>query len=245
MPDSEHDSLQVLCKRVRDENLYTLYSSDKLVRRIQSSSETEKIILSRFLKARRFNPEEAFKSFVACLSFRKVEGVNEIGLEEYKDPLATFPFIFTGFYTFNNEPLLYGRASAMDRFKISPTVFHRSFISFLEYLGETFDPRSMFVMIFDFTDFSPVRNVHFGCARDMLQVLQDFYPERLSKIFLVNYPSTLYGVYKIVSPFIDENTRSKLEWIPKNGVVEQLQGYVSREAIPNTLGGMAVYKVPP
>jgi hypothetical protein len=79
----------------------------------------------------------------------------------------------------------------------------------------------------------------------MLQVMQDFYPERLSKIFLVNYPSTLYGVYKIVSPFIDENTRSKLEWIPKNGVVEQLQGYVSREAIPNTLGGMAVYKVPP
>jgi len=98
MPDSEHDSLQVLCKRVRDENLYTLYSSDKLVRRIQTSSETEKIILSRFLKARRFNPEEAFKSFVACLSFRKAEGVNEIGLEEYKDPLATFPFIFTGIY---------------------------------------------------------------------------------------------------------------------------------------------------
>lgn len=55
-----------------------------------------------------------------------------------------------------------------------------------------FEPGAMFVIIFDFTvsflfhslvhvylsvrwcvkDFSPVRNVHFGCVRDMLNVLQ-------------------------------------------------------------------------
>lgn len=108
-----------------------------------------------------------------------------------------------------------------------------------------FEPGAMFVIIFDFTDFSPVRNVHFGCVRDMLNVLQDFYPERLSKIFLVNYSAALYGVYKAVSPFIDENTRSKLVWIPRNRAVDELSMYVSAEAIPETVGGKAVYKVPP
>ncbi|GJQ13700.1 hypothetical protein GpartN1_g5491.t1 [Galdieria partita] len=244
MTDSESYNLDSLGKRVKAEGLYTTFSSDKLVKRIKSSSETEKIILSRFLRARRFNVDAAFDSFLSCLKFRETENVNDVGLDEFKNPLATFPFTTTGFYTFGGEPLLYGRASAMDRYKIIPSVFHRSFISFLEYLGETFEPSAMFVIIFDFTDFSPVRNVHFGCARDMLRVMQDFYPERLSKIFLVNYPSTLYGVYKIVSPFIDENTRSKLEWIPKNSV-DQLLRHVSMEALPNTVGGMAVYQVPP
>ncbi|EME32061.1 CRAL-TRIO domain-containing protein [Galdieria sulphuraria] len=244
MPDSLYDSLECLSEKIEAEGLYTTFSSDKLVRRIKRSSETEKIILSRFLRARRFNVDSAFDSFLACLKFREAENVNSVGLDEFKNPLATFPFTTTGFCTFDGEPLLYGRASALDRFKIDPAIFHRGFISFLEFLGDTFEPSTMFVIIFDFTDFSPIRNVHFGCARDMLKVMQDFYPERLSKIFLVNYPSTLYGVYKIVSPFIDENTRSKLEWIPKNSL-EQLLRYVSMEAIPYSIGGMAVYPVPP
>lgn len=54
MPDAKEDAVYVLGRKLKDEGIYTSYSSDKLVKRILRSSETEGIILRRFLKARRF-----------------------------------------------------------------------------------------------------------------------------------------------------------------------------------------------
>ncbi|KAF9667614.1 hypothetical protein SADUNF_Sadunf15G0042000 [Salix dunnii] len=45
-----------------------------------------------------------------------------------------------------------------------------------------------------------------------LSILQEYYPERLAKLFLVHAPSIFMAVWKIVYPFIDKNTRKKVKY---------------------------------
>eukprot|EP00871_Galdieria_phlegrea_P004429 jgi/Galph1/4988/GphlegSOOS_G3665.1 len=235
------ETLNALIVRVREEQLFDAFSDDKLVKRIKDCPENERIILKRFLIARKFNEQAALDSFRACLEFRRDEAVNSISFEEFKDTRASFPFLWTGFYTFSGEPLLYCKACVVDRYRMELAYFHRAFISFVEFLEETVEPERRFVVLYDFTNFSPVRNVHFGCLADMLKVLQSYYPERLSKIFIVNYSRTIYGLYKLVSPWIDENTRAKLEWVENK---DYLRRFLKDHMIPEALGGTARYQVP-
>lgn len=41
--------------------------------------------------------------------------------------------------------------------------------------------------------------------------MQDYYPERLGKMFIVHAPYIFMAVWKIVYPFIDKNTRKKVK----------------------------------
>lgn len=43
-------------------------------------------------------------------------------------------------------------------------------------------------------------------------VLQDYYPERLGKLFIVHAPRVFMAVWKVVYPFIDENTKAKVSF---------------------------------
>ncbi|KAG6746251.1 hypothetical protein POTOM_050782 [Populus tomentosa] len=46
-----------------------------------------------------------------------------------------------------------------------------------------------------------------------LSILQEYYPERLAKVFLVHAPYIFMAVWKIVYPFIDKNTRKKVKYV--------------------------------
>lgn len=40
--------------------------------------------------------------------------------------------------------------------------------------------------------------------------MQDYYPERLGKLFIVDAPYMFMKVWKVVYPFIDDNTKKKV-----------------------------------
>ena len=40
--------------------------------------------------------------------------------------------------------------------------------------------------------------------------MQDYYPERLGKLFIVNAPYIFMKVWKIIYPFIDNKTKKKV-----------------------------------
>ena len=41
---------------------------------------------------------------------------------------------------------------------------------------------------------------------------QDCYPERLGKLFLLHAPRIFMAVWKIIYPFIDDNTKTKVSF---------------------------------
>ena len=48
----------------------------------------------------------------------------------------------------------------------------------------------------------------------VLNILQDHYPERLGRSFVINVPFLLNAFYKMINPFIDPVTRGKLKFNP-------------------------------
>lgn len=48
----------------------------------------------------------------------------------------------------------------------------------------------------------------------VLNILQDHYPERLGRAFVINVPFFLNAFYKLINPLIDPITREKLKFNP-------------------------------
>lgn len=49
-------------------------------------------------------------------------------------------------------------------------------------------------------------------AREVLDILQNHYPERLGKALIINMPWIVTGFFKLITPFIDPHTREKLKF---------------------------------
>jgi len=62
------------------------------------------------------------------------------------------------------------------------------------------------------------------------------YPELLKSLYVVNAPRIFPALYKLLTPFIDEATRSKIH-IHGSDLLEELQKDIPIENIPAFLGG--------
>ncbi|KAG7142087.1 CRAL-TRIO domain-containing protein C23B6.04c like [Verticillium longisporum] len=64
-----------------------------------------------------------------------------------------------------------------------------------------------------------------GQGREVLNILQTHYPERLGKALIINVPWVVWGFFKLITPFIDPLTREKLKFN------EDMKQYVPREQL--------------
>lgn len=65
---------------------------------------------------------------------------------------------------------------------------------------------------------------------------QNYYPETLYKMFLINTSFFFSAVWTIVKAFIDEKTRNKVN-VEKSAYQKKLLEYISEENLPSFLGG--------
>ena len=65
---------------------------------------------------------------------------------------------------------------------------------------------------------------------------QNYYPEMLGTMFLINTSFFFSAVWAIVSGFIDEKTRKKVN-VEKSGYAKKLLELVDKENLPTFLGG--------
>lgn len=58
------------------------------------------------------------------------------------------------------------------------------------------------------------KNPSLGIARQVVNILQDHYPERLGLALAINVPFLISAFFKLVLPFVDPVTREKLKFNP-------------------------------
>ncbi|KAL9256907.1 Phosphatidylinositol transfer protein 3-like protein [Drosera capensis] len=72
----------------------------------------------------------------------------------------------------------------------------------------------------------------------LLSLMQDCYPERLRKIFLIHAPRIFMTVWKIIYPFIDNRTREKFIFVENKMLKTTLLQEIEESQIPDIYGGM-------
>ncbi|GAB0496662.1 hypothetical protein MMPV_007975 [Pyropia vietnamensis] len=118
-----------------------------------------------------------------------------------------------------------------------------------------------FTVIMDFTDWSATRNVDLPVFREVIKLFFTHYPERHGRFYLVNYPLSVYAVYKLLVPLLGARVIREIRWVPATGegVVPVLRREVGAARLPRWLGGdvdeplpvgvdaatLGVFQVPP
>ncbi|KAI3931659.1 hypothetical protein MKW92_015652 [Papaver armeniacum] len=70
-----------------------------------------------------------------------------------------------------------------------------------------------------------------------LSVLQDNYPERLAKMYLVHVPSVFMAAWKLIYPFIDSNTKKKIVFVENKNLKSTLLEDIDESQLPEVYGG--------
>ncbi|XP_076898160.1 sec14 cytosolic factor-like [Bidens hawaiensis] len=70
-----------------------------------------------------------------------------------------------------------------------------------------------------------------------LSILQDYYPERLGKLFIVHVPYVFMTAWKMVYPFIDEKTKAKIVFVENKQLKSTLMKDIDEDQLPEIYGG--------
>lgn len=70
-----------------------------------------------------------------------------------------------------------------------------------------------------------------------IEIMQNYYPERLGKALMVHVPYIFMKAWKMVYPFIDANTRAKIMFIDDKNLDETLRREMDESQVPEIYGG--------
>ncbi|KAK4377041.1 hypothetical protein RND71_003337 [Anisodus tanguticus] len=70
-----------------------------------------------------------------------------------------------------------------------------------------------------------------------LSILQDCYPKRLGKLFIVHVPYIFMTAWKAIYPFIDSKTEKKIIFVENKNLRSTLQQDIDDEQLPDIYGG--------
>uniref|UniRef100_A0ACD5WDX3 Uncharacterized protein n=1 Tax=Avena sativa TaxID=4498 RepID=A0ACD5WDX3_AVESA len=70
-----------------------------------------------------------------------------------------------------------------------------------------------------------------------LNILQNYYPERLGRVFVIHVPYIFMAAWRIVYPFIDERTRSKIVFVADKDLDATLHDAIDDSQLLDDYGG--------
>ncbi|XP_066385691.1 uncharacterized protein [Miscanthus floridulus] len=70
-----------------------------------------------------------------------------------------------------------------------------------------------------------------------LDIMQSYYPERLGRVFLIHVPYVFMAAWKIVYPFIDDNTKKKFVFVADKDLDRTLREAIDDSQLAEIYGG--------
>ncbi|KAL5717670.1 hypothetical protein ACHQM5_010646 [Ranunculus cassubicifolius] len=210
---------------------------NKQCRLYTGSSFIDDLTLIRFLRARNLNVEKASQLLLKYLKWRQ-EFVPKgfISESEILNDLAQRKFFQQGTDR-EGRPIgiVFGakhfpKKGGLDEFK-------RCVVYFLDKLCSKMQRgQDRFFIIVDLQGWG-YSNCDIRGYLGALSILQDCYPERLGKLLLVNVPYIFMAAWKLVYPFIDNNTRTKISFVEKSKLTSILLEDIDESQLPENYGG--------
>lgn len=210
---------------------------DMVEREDPMSKEVDDLMLRRFLRARNLDVGKASSMFLKYLKWRKVALPNGcISEAQIKNQLAEKKMFVQGFDK-KGRPIGVVFGSKHMYYKRDLEEFKRFVVYICDKLCMRMPGgREKFAVIGDLEGWG-YSNLDIRAYLAALEILQDYYPERLGKLYLVHVPYIFMTAWKIVYPFIDKNTRNKIVFVENKVLKETLLEEIDESQIPETYGG--------
>ncbi|ONK72111.1 uncharacterized protein A4U43_C04F15820 [Asparagus officinalis] len=201
------------------------------------AKEVDNFMIRRFLRARDLDIEKASAMFLKYLKWRREAIPN--GFIEYKqvqNELQQEKLYMQGFDK-KGRPLVVGFAAKHYSSRRNLDEFKCYVAYVLEKLSASM-PRDqeMFVAIADFQGWG-YSNCDIRAYLAALEIMQNYYPERLGKVFIIHVPYLFMKAWKIIYPFIDNNTRKKFVFVEDKNLKSTLLGDIEEDQLPEIYGG--------
>ncbi|KAI5986149.1 CRAL-TRIO domain-containing protein [Pisolithus albus] len=217
---------------------------------------TDDLTLLRFLRARKFNLDEAKKMIKGAQQWRKT--VAGVGIDELYNQLDIFDYpgreqVFRSWSMFFHKAHKMGRPLNIEFLRgcdltelykhITPEKHWETIVTTTETLARKIIPTASRAAghdiggVFIIVD---LKGIRFWQVKSLVQasfqMSQDYYPETMAKLAIVNAPSSFTFIWSIVKPWLAKETAEKVDVLGSDyqGVLLQL---VDAENLPTTLGG--------
>ncbi|KAI9371829.1 CRAL-TRIO domain-containing protein [Aspergillus egyptiacus] len=190
--------------------------------------------LLRYLRATKWNAPEAVARLQRTLTWRREYGFEKLTPDYISIENETGKQVLLG-YDNNGRPCLYLLPSNQNTEKSDRQVQHLVFM--LERCIDLMPAgQETLALIIDYSETKSGQNATIGQARDTVHFLQNHYPERLGRAYVINMPFIIMGFFKIVTPFLDPVTREKLKFN------EDLNKHIPPGQLMKSVGGEVEFK---
>jgi len=194
-------------------------------------------LLLRFLRARQLDPTKATEMIKARFEWETQFNPKEITLDQIHSEVVKKKGYFHC-RDKENRPCfvaLVGRHNPKDS---DVQVMLKMLVFVLEKAAELAPPGvEKFCTIFDCSGFG-INQMDWPFVKDAIQILQNFYPERLGALYVVNYPMIINMLWKMIKPWLDNRTSEKIQFVDNKTV----RKYFDPERLPKRFGGLSKYE---
>ncbi|KAK1760410.1 CRAL-TRIO domain-containing protein [Echria macrotheca] len=187
--------------------------------------------LLRYLRATKWHEKEAEKRLVRTLTWRREYGVDDLTADHLSPENETGKQIILG-YDKEGRVCHYLNPGRQNTQPSPRQVQHLVYMveRVIDLMPAQVETLSLMI------DFKPSKtrsntSPGIGQAREVLDILQNHYPERLGRALIINTPWVIQGFFKLITPFIDPHTREKLKFN------EDMKKYVPNEQLWTTFNG--------
>jgi len=211
------------------------------------------LTLLRFLRARKFNVELSKQMFIKNEQWRKEFGTDDLVRHfEYKERPQMFQYYPQYYHKTDKDgrPVYieqYGKIDLNAMYKISTA--ERMVQNLVVEYEKVADPRlpacsrkagklletCCTIMDMKGVGVSKIPSVY-GYLKSVSAISQDYYPERLGKLFIINAPWGFSSVFSFVKSFLDPITVAKIH-VLGSGYQPELLKQVPAENLPKQFGG--------
>ncbi|EPE34672.1 CRAL/TRIO [Glarea lozoyensis ATCC 20868] len=187
--------------------------------------------LLRYLRATKWNTAEAAKRLLGTLTWRRDYGTEELTADYISPENETGKQLILG-YDVAGRPCQYLNPGLQNTNAGPRQVQHLVYM--VERSIEMMVPgQETLALLINFKTSKSRSNTApgIGQGREVLNILQTHYPERLGRALIINVPWVVWGFFKLITPFIDPLTKEKLkfnddmrQFVPPQQLWKEFQG---------------------
>jgi len=216
-------------KSLSDEHIDILDRFKEKVREYELSEEERKMYLDdmwllRYLRARDYHIERAYKMLIDTIEWRRVRKPDTITLADV-EVMARTGCVYINGKDKKGRPIIYARPSREDNLK-QPVETETKFNHLMYWVERGFAMMDKskgvetFTLITDYKNFGR-KHMDMKANMEVLGYLNNHCPERMGKTFFLDPPFLFWVGWKVISPFLSQATLNKVNFIKSSSRTDQ------------------------